>query len=165
MSDPQENHDPKDVTNFSDILTSADQKSRGATAAIATMREIPGVKSSHKDISSAARAIGEIADVPYSGATNGLGRDVATRIAEIEQRLREINDDMDASKKFATQQAANIRTAHMVTIKHLEEQRDTLIDHINENSAAEVAVLRGRETDLIKALGHLQGVQKALQTT
>lgn len=106
-----------------------------------------------------------LADVPYGGATASLGRDIATRIAEIEQRLAEVAADIEASKKFADDAVAQADLLALKMIEQIREAREAQADMISANSAQEVAILRGRETDLIKALGHLQGVQKALLNT
>jgi len=96
----------------------------------------------------AVEDIGQIADVPYSTSTSNLGRDVMTRIYEYEAKVEELNQDINASGQRRDELVAHA---------------NRLIDLANNQHQQEIAVLRGRETDLMRTLGVLRQASAALK--
>lgn len=125
--------------------------------------EVDGVEENSTEHVLVAAELTKAADVPYFTATDSLGRDLETKIAEAEQRLREIAGDIDSAKAtrdHLVDYAKNHRSAMSVII---DKQCDDVI-HLADNAYLnEVSVLRGRETDIIKALSGLKGVLESIQ--
>lgn len=103
------------------------------------------------------------ADVPYFTATDGLGRDLATKIAEAEQRLNELAHDIELSRTHRTEMVERIQDNLERTIRDLRDQTDHLVGAVESNHLNEVAILRGRETDIIKGMSALKATLSVLQ--
>lgn len=111
----------------------------------------------------ASKDLTQAADVPYYGVTDGIGRELATKIAEGEQRLSELANDIEAARTAGNQLLNLADTACANAIRLAHETREKQAEQIISLQMQEVAILRGRETDQINALGVLRSIAKQLQ--
>lgn len=116
-----------------------------------------------KVVAQAADTITKEADVPYFASTDSLARDISTKIGESEHRISEINDDIEASGKHRDELVMRADAHYDAMIQLAELERSRMIDLANSNHLQELAILRGRETDLVRILGTLRQALSSLQ--
>lgn len=109
------------------------------------------------------RAKEDPTEVPLFGYTDSLGRDIATKISEAEQRLVLLQDDMEAAGKHRDQVVDRTRQIYLDTVTMALRQAEAMTDLVNSNHLQELAILRGRETDILRTLGTLRQAAEALK--
>lgn len=111
----------------------------------------------------ASQELTQQADVPYFQASSGLARDIATKLAEVEQRLAELANDIDLSRQSRDASIENASYFRDRAVELAQNQYQNTVQLADNNHLQEVAVLRGRETDLIKTAATLKTVLESLK--